>query len=284
MNNGVFGKTMENVDKRKNITLSTHWNNIGRRWGMERYVAKPNFKRFIQFDREFFALEMTRVSVTYNKPLYVGFTILDISKTVIYNFYYEVLKKQFGSAVSLLYSDTDSIVCQAHTDNFYDHIRNNPEEYDTSNYHLDNIYGIVPNKSIVGKMKDEYAGTPIKNFYGAGAKSYCVSVGDQTIKKAKGVKHYAIEKILTDADFKLVAEQSDAVVLCKMMIFRSTLHDMYTMLINKLALTSRDDKRFVLEDKINTLAWGHYKISDKDAENALESFLRIARDEFGVEC
>ena len=280
MNNGVFGKSMENVDKRRNIKLINHWENIGRRWGMERYVAKPNFKRFVQFDREFFAVEMSKTKVTYNKPIYVGFTILDISKTVIYRFFYDVLKKEFGDDVSLLYTDTDSILISVKTNNFYEHIRNNPEEYDTSNYDIGNIHGIVPNKSLVGRMKDEYAGTPIKNFYGSGAKAYCVNVGGDIIKRAKGVKKYVINKILTDTDFKTVAEQSDASIFCKMILFRSKLHDMYTMLTNKLALTSRDDKRYINADNTSTLAWGHYSIPEQDVDDdALNRLVQIMLEE-----
>lgn len=287
MNNGVFGKTMENVDKRRNLKLLTHWENHGRKLGIENYVAKPNFKKFTQFSDKLFAVEMSKVAVTYDKPVYVGFTVLDVSKIVMYRFFYDILRVQFGENVSLLYTDTDSLILEIRTENVYDHIRTNLAEYDTSNYN-ENIHDIPTTPSIVGKMKDEYRGQPIHTFYGAGAKSYCVSLGDKLTKKAKGVKKCVIEKVLTDTDFKNVAECSKEVVVCKMFVFRSTLHEIYTELINKIALTSRDDKRFILPDGCNTLAWGHSQIDQyfpeqlENQENTinknLDNLVQIAQE------
>ncbi|KAB0792615.1 hypothetical protein PPYR_11269 [Photinus pyralis] len=259
MNNGVFGKTMENVDKRKILKLLTHWENYGRRRGLESFITQPHFKKFTQFSHTLFAVEMSKVSVVYNKPIYVGFTILDVSKIVMYRFFYDILRAHYGKNVSLLYTDTDSFILEVKTHDLYEHMRNNLNEYDTSNY-KNNLHGVITTPSIVGKMKDEYAGKAIHLFYGAGAKSYCVKTEDDVIKKAKGVKKITIKKDLSEFDYKCVAEQTDKKVFCKMLVFKSTLHDIYTELVNKIGLSSYDDKRFVIPNTCDTLAWGHRDI------------------------
>ncbi|KAK5647058.1 hypothetical protein RI129_005522 [Pyrocoelia pectoralis] len=277
MNNGVFGKTMENVDKRKTIKLLTHWENFGRHLGIESYVAKPNFKSFVQFSQKLYAVLMNRVSVLYNKPVYVGFTILDISKIVIYRFFYDVLRRHYGNNVSLLYTDTDSLIVEIKTDDLYQHIRDNLHEYDTSNF-KDNLHGVPTTVSMIGKMKDEYAGKVIKCFYGAGSKAYCVKLAnDEMVKKAKGVKKSVIKNVLTECDYQSVSEQSNKTIMCKMISFRSTLHDIYTILINKISLSSKDDKRFVIPNTCETYAWGHYKIPCEN-NDPLDELLRIAHE------
>lgn len=260
-NNSVFGKTMENVDKRVDIKLASHWEKIGKKVGAEGLIAKTNFKDHVIFSENLIAVELQKTAVVYNKPIYVGFSILDISKTVMYNFYYNYLKRRYGSNVSLLYTDTDSLVIRVHTENFYDDMKNDLDKYDTSNYR-NNRYGIPQTVSVVGKMKDEYAGIPIESFFGAGAKVYCVFVGGKEIKKAKGVRKSSIKKYLTMATYRDVVENVRGEVLCRMFIFRSRLHTVYTEMRNKIALTSRDDKRYLIPNSTNTLAWGHKDILD----------------------
>ncbi|KAK4874041.1 hypothetical protein RN001_013401 [Aquatica leii] len=185
MNNGVFGKTMENVDKRRNIRLLTHWENIGKRLGLEAYVAKPTFKQVTRFTEKLYAIELSKTAVVYNKPVYVGFTILDISKIVMYRFIYEVLRSKYEQNVKLLYTDTDSLIVEIQTPDVYEDMKMQINEYDTSNYKKNNRQNIPITTSVVGKMKDEFGGTAVHSFYGAGAKCYCVNVGDQIIKKLK---------------------------------------------------------------------------------------------------
>lgn len=257
LNNAMFGKTMENVENRCNVKLLSHWENLGKKFGVETYVAKPAFKNLSIFSENLVAVELNKVSVTYDKPIYVGFTVLDLSKTVMYEFYYDFLKRLYGDSVSLLYTDTDSLVLKINTENFYDDIRQNIEKFDTANFPPDNIYNIPNGVSVLGKMKDEYAGIPVRSFYGTGAKSYCVDIGKEVVKKAKGVKKYSIDNILKEEDYKNIVENNNKIIFCKMYIFRSSLHNMYTELKNKVALSAKDDKRFVIPKTSKTLAWGH---------------------------
>lgn len=261
MVNSIFGKTMENVENRLNIKLVTHWENIYRRLGAAAYIAKPNFKSCKIFSDSLTAIQLSQVSIEYAKPVYVGFTILEVAKKVMYDFYYGFLKPTYCDNISLLYTDTDSLIVSITNSNIYDDIKNNLSLFDTSNYKEDNQHGIPRGLPALGKMKDEYAGRIIECFYGTGAKAYCIKLLGKEVKTAKGVKRSVIDKTLSVCDYRDTVE-GGATVLRNMYVFRSELHTMYTELRNKVALSCKDDKRYILADKFNTLAWGHYKIQE----------------------
>lgn len=275
MNNSIYGKTMENVDNRVDVKLLSHWETIGRKFGAEIFVAKPNFKNLAIFSENLVAIQMEKQSIMYDKPVYVGFSILDVSKICIYEFYYDYLKRLYGNQVSLLYTDTDSLILEIYTDNFYNDMKNNLDRFDTSKYKPGNRHNIPRNESVIGKMKDEYSGEPILSFFGAGAKSYCVNVGDRCEKKAKGVTRNVIKKDLRAADYETVAGAENAVIFCKMLMFRSHLHNMYTEMRNKVALSSTDDKRYLIPGTTKTLAWGHRDISITDHDENLDLLVEL---------
>ncbi|EFA13456.1 hypothetical protein TcasGA2_TC010687 [Tribolium castaneum] len=272
MNNSVYGKTMENVDNRVDIKLATHWKKNGHKYGAETWIAKPQFKNCSIFTENLVAIEMNKVQVTYDKPIYVGFSILEISKTLMYDFFYNFLKVKYGNNVQLLYTDTDSLILEIYTENVYNDIKQNIDRFDTSNYPKNNIHDIPKTVSIIGKMKDEYAGVPIVLLYGTGAKAYCVQTVNDLIKKAKGVSKHVIDKSLTLLQYRAIATNpSSSSVFCVMNVFKSYLHNMYTELRNKIALSNFDDKRYILGNSIDTLAWGHYDI---DRDRNLDSLIR----------
>ncbi|KAJ8967216.1 hypothetical protein NQ317_001325 [Molorchus minor] len=255
MNNAIFGKTMENVDNRRLIKLVTHWESIRRSTGANALIAHPNFKTCSIFSEDFVAIHMGKLKVVYNKPIYLGFSILDLSKTVLYSFLYDIIKKQYGEKASLLYTDTDSLVLKVYTDNFYNYIMDNPDKFDTSNYESRNKFNIPKGVSVLGRMKDEFPADPIISFYGTGAKAYHIQSTGKELKKAKGVKKSVIEQQLSIDDYKQIVE-SGGLIFRKMNSFRSELHDMYTELKNKVALSYHDDKRFMIPNTTKTLPWG----------------------------
>jgi hypothetical protein len=278
MNNSVFGKTMENVDNRIDVKLVSHWEKVDRRVGAEILIAKPNFKNISVFDENLVAVQMNKVKILYNKPVYVGFTVLDLSKTIIYDFYYNYLKQKYKNNIKLLYTDTDSLIIKVDTDNFYNDMKLNLDKFDTSNYKLDNIHNIPINTSILGKMKDEYPNECISCFYGTGAKAYCVITPSSITKKAKGVKKAAIDNQLSSIDYKNVI--NGTMKFCKMYIFRSHLHNMYTEYKNKVALTSFDDKRYIIPHSTRTLAWGNCNIElhENCGERNIDMLLELAEE------
>lgn len=279
--NANFGKCLENVDKRRDIRIVTHWENRGGALGAECLIAKPNFKNIQIFTEDCVAIQMEKLRVVYNKPIYAGFAILDISKIVMYDFYYDFIKKEYGDNASLMYMDTDSLILKISSENFYDEIVTHIERFDTSNYSESNIYGIPRTKSVVGKMKDEFAGVPIYSFYGTGAKAYYVGLGEKEppLKKAKGIKQSVTKKELHENEY-LAVVQNEETIYKKMNCFTSRLHNMYTQLKNKVALSPKDDKRFVIPGKTTTLAWGHKDIIlyHTPRENNLNNFVRLLQE------
>ncbi|KAJ8980867.1 hypothetical protein NQ317_008926 [Molorchus minor] len=274
MVNSIFGKTMENVDKRQDIKLCSCWENKKGALGARALIAKPHFKSCSIFDENLVAVQLQKLKVVYDKPLYVGFSILDISKTIIYEFLYGYIKPMYGDDAIILYTDTDSLILEIFTDNVYDDIKRNINFFDTSNYDVNNIHNMPKTISVVGKMKDEYAGRPIECFYGTGAKAYCVKAGD-LMKKAKGVSRSVIKHQIDFSDYVQIVENG-GLIFRKMSIFKSDLHTIHTELKNKVALSSADDKRYVIPGDVYTLAWGHRLIPEDFSDNKLDTLLKYA--------
>jgi hypothetical protein len=272
--NAVFGKTMENVENRKDIKLITSWENSQGKVGARALIARPNFKSRTVFTEDLVAIHMGKLKIVYNKPIYIGFSILDISKTVIYDFFYNFIKSKFGDDASLLYTDTDSLILKIYTENFYQVISENLDKFDTSNYPETNKFNVIKNQSVVGKMKDEFPGDPITSFYGTGAKAYYVSSLNSEIKKAKGIKKSVIENELHLEDYQKIVERG-GLIFRKMKTFRSHKHDIYTEVLNKVALSHDDDKRYIIPFTTKTIPWGH---TDIQVHESVERNLRILRE------
>ena len=114
MNNSVFGKTMGDVRKHRNIRLVT---TEKRR---TKLVSEPNYHTAKQFLENLIAIEMKKAKVKMNKPLYLGMSILDISKILMYEFWYDYLKPKYKDNAKLCYMDTDSFVINIFTEGFFE--------------------------------------------------------------------------------------------------------------------------------------------------------------------
>ncbi|XP_071055153.1 uncharacterized protein [Onthophagus taurus] len=267
MNNSVFGKTMENVDKRVDVKLVTSWDDVhtggrGRpRLGARSLISKLNFKSIKIFTKTFSAIEMERLHVIYDKPLYIGFTVLELSKLLMYDFYYAYLKPKYGEDIRLCYMDTDSFTVQIYTDDIYNEVKLNLDKFDTSNYSPDNQFNIpLQNKAVLGLMKDENCGNIMLEFVGLRSKVYANRVsGERITKKSKGVRKAIVKRKITFENY-LDCLSTKSVLFKKQLIFRSFNHDIFTVLQNKLVLSPYDSKRWIDSDYINTLAWGHHNI------------------------
>ena len=131
MNNSVFGKTMENVRKHRDIKLVTTDNR------RNQLVSEPNYYTTKWYSKNLLAVEMKRVKIKMNKPVYLGLSILDISKTLIYEFWYDYIKPKYADNVKLCCMDTDSFILNVKTEDFYEDIANDAEKrFDTSNYQV----------------------------------------------------------------------------------------------------------------------------------------------------
>ena len=257
MNNSVFGKTMENIRNRVNVKL------VNNRDKAKKLVAMPNFENINIFCEELIGVHMKKTSLTMNKPTYLGMCILDLSKTIMYDFHYNNINKKYGDKAKLLFTHTDSLMYEIETEDFYKDIRGDVKDrFDTSEY-IDNHPSGIPtgcNKKVLGMFKDEVAGKCIEEFIGLRAKLYSFKMfeGEES-KKCKGIKKSVIKTSITHEDYKTCLFTGKE-QMRKMNVIRSYRHEIFTEEINKVALSADDDKRYILEDLINTLAWWHYKI------------------------
>ena len=187
-------------------------------------------------------------------------SILDLSKTLMYDFHYNYIKKKFASKVNLLFTETDSLCHEIETEDFFKHISADVQEkFDTSNFSPNHPSGIPTgiNKKVPGIFKDEAGGEIIEEFVGLRAKLYAIKkLGGEEEKKCKGVKRGVVKKSISFKDLKKCLF-SGRQQLRTMNIIRSHKHEIYTETINKIGLSSSDVKRIVRPDKINTLAHGY---------------------------
>ena len=201
---------------------------------------------------------MKKTDIYFNKPIYVGQAILDLSKTLMFDFHYNYIREKYSYIKSpLLFSDTDSLMYQIETDDFYSDISDDIEEkFDTSDYPSDHASGIITgvNKKVIGMFKDEVAGKQITHFVGLRPKLYSFKIENSGgVKKCKGVKKNVVKKEI-DFDGYVNCLFSGNKQMKTMKIIRSENHDIYSKEVNKVALSCDDNKRIVLKNKINTLA------------------------------
>ena len=252
MNNVVFGKTMENVRKHRDIKLvrTDHRRN--------KLVSEPNYHTMKLIDDNLAIIEMRKVKVKMNKPIYLGLSILDISKINMYEFWYDYVKSKYGSRAKLCYMDTDSFVINIKTKDFYKDITKDiKERFDTSNCIYDRPLPIGVNKKVVGLMKDELSGGIITEFVALRPKAYSYITNDFTeLTKAEGTKKCVVKKMLRFSDYKNCLF-SNGKVLRSQQRFKSENHAVYTENINKITLSCDDDKRIVTPDGILSYPYGY---------------------------
>ena len=224
MKNSVLGKTMENVRNHRDIKLVT--TNARR----NKLVSEPNDHRTKHFSEDLLATEMNKTDVIMNKPVYLGQAILDISKILMYQFWYYYIKSKYQDKAQLCYMDADSFIIHIETEDFYEDIANDVEKwFDASKYDKNDKrpLPIGINNKVIRKFKDELNGKILKEFCAARAKTYAFLLDDDNEeKKAKGTKKCVIKRMIKFSDYK------DAVFKNKI-ILRS----------QKIAISSNDDKR-----------------------------------------
>ena len=263
MNNAVFGKTMENVRNHRDIKIVT--TNKQR----SKFASDPNYHSTKYISRDLLIIELKKIKVKMNKPIYLRQEILDISKTLMYEFWYDYLKPQYGNNVRLCYMDTDSFVIYIKTDDFFKYITNDVERrFDTSKYEKnERPLPIGKNKKVIGLFKDELDGKILTEFCALRAKAYAYLMEDG-IKKAKGTKKCIIKRELMFENYK-DSLFNDKIILKSQQRFRSDHHRVYTEEVNKIAVSSNDDKRLQTFDKVTTYLYGTPAV--KVSENEYDS-------------
>ena len=252
MINAVFGKTMENVRKHRDIKLVKSNNK------RNKLVSEWNFHTMKLIDNNLAIIEIKKVKVKMNKPIYLGLSILDISKITMYEFRYDYVKIKYEEKAQLCYMDMDSFVVNIKTKDFYKDISQDVNKrFDTSNYTFDRPLHTGINKKVIGLMKDELGGDIITEFVALRPKAYSYVTNDFIeMKKAKGTKKCVVNKMLRFNDDKKCLFDNGK-VLKSQQRFKSENHEVYTENINKIALSCDDDKRIVTSDRITSYPYGY---------------------------
>ena len=252
MNNAVFGKTMENIRKHRDIKIVT--------WDKKRnkLVSEPNYHTMNYISEDLSIIEMNKTKVKMNKPMYLGLSILDISEVLMYEFWYDYMKLKYKNKVKLCYMDTNSLIMNIKTNDFYKDISYDVDKrFYTSNYECNRPLPTGKNKKVIGLMKDELGGKIITEFVTLRPKTYSYLTDDGKIdKKTKGTKKCVIKRIIKFDDYKNCL-LNDKILLKSQQRFISKKHDVYAEDINKIALSNDDDKRIVSPDKITSYPYGY---------------------------
>jgi len=253
MNNSLFGKTMERVDNRTLVKLVN---------SVKSYLSlasKVTFKSAKIIHKDLVGVEMKHPVLKLNKPAYLGFAILDLAKYHMYWFHYHVIKEHFGQKVSLLYTDTDSLVYEfTNIPDIHQELASLPKEhFDFSNYPTSHMLYGTGRKKVPGAFKDEFGGKQIKAFVGLRSKMYCLlpDQEDQIVKVAKGVKKAVIKNDLKFDMYENCLKQSLQFEHTFHTI-SSRAHSVCTAFQNKISLSSFDDKRWLI-NPFTSVPYGH---------------------------
>ena len=188
--------------------------------------------------------------------------ILDLSKTLMYDFHYNHIKQKYGNKAKLLFTDTDSLTYEIETKDVYKDFFKDKNKFDNSDYPEDSLFFNNINEKVIGKFKDETAGIPIIEFIGLRSKRYSYMKDDMKGgKTAKGIKKNVIKKDIKHEDYKNVLYNNEQIHR-KMKTIRSEKHQLGSCELNKISLSCFDDKRFIHENGITSYAYGHYAIEN----------------------
>ena len=207
----------------------------------------------------------SKTKVILDKPIIVGFSILELSKVLMYDFHYNIMKRKYGNELKL-FTDTDSLCSEIESDDISKDMKLNSDLYDFSEYPKTHPLYSEKNKKVIGKFKDETNSKPISEFCGLRSKMYSFKVHDEEkkkdieTKKIKGVKKNVVKKEVTFNHYSrsLMGEKKEDIQqTSKFNCIRSFKHQLYSVSVSKIGLNSSDDKRY-----LNTYAHGHYKIKN----------------------
>ena len=250
MINSVFGKTMENVRKHRDIKLVTTEEQI------IKSVSEPNYHTTKHFTESLLGIEMKKTKVRMNKPLYLGMTILDISKILMYKFCYEYIKPKYGDSAKLCYTDTDSFIIYIFIESVFDDIARDLERWFGTSNCDENDKRPLPigkNKKVYVFFKDELGGKIMKEFCALRPKAYANLMDDDgEKKKTKGTKKCVIKRNIMFKDYKDCKDClfNNKIILKSQQRFKSEHRNVFTIEINKIALSNTDDKRLQTFDGV----------------------------------
>ena len=202
------------------------------------------------FGKDYAAIYEIKAVLILNKPICVGLTVLDLSKWKMYDFHYNFIKMSFNA--KLLFTDTDNLTYEIKSEDVYEEFFKWKDLFDFSNFSKDSKFFDETNKKVIGKMKDEFGGVIVVEFVGLKSKMHSMKkIDGKECNTAKGVT------IATEPDKLKDVLFNGKIIRHKMKRIQNKKHKSGTYEIDKISLSCFDDKRYVLDDGICTLAYFH---------------------------
>ncbi len=264
-NNAIFGKTIENVKKRTIIKLVTKPEQF------EKLSSKPTFRSCKIIHEQLAGVQMAKPVITLDRPIYLGFSILDLAKLRMYTFHYKYMANKYGDRVRLLFSDTDSFIYWIQTRDLYKDLAQD-DKYDFSNYPKNHLLYSTKHAKKPGLMKDESAGAILQDFVGLRSKMYSLQHTprdvDKDARKAKGIKKSTVRTIRHEDYVECLFNMKQ--MRHSFHAIRSQQHQLYTVKQRKLSLSCYDDKRYLLDCSIHSLPYGHRALKRECTEDGSE--------------
>jgi len=236
LNNSLFGKTMESLRKRIDVKL------VCDQIQAERCIANPAFESFRIINEDITMVKTRMTKIKWNKPTYIGFCVLELSKLLMYQFHYDHVRTTYGNRAKLLFTDTVSLCYELTTDDAYADMLRDAELFDTSDYPRTHANYSADNCKVIGKFKDECNGTPVLEFVGLRPKMYSLLTLDGKEKStAKGIKTSYQRKHIKNELYKHCLFHNTTTTASYYQI-GSDNHQLSTNKIVRAALSPYDDK------------------------------------------
>lgn len=253
MNNSFFGKTCENPRKKINVRIATSSEEC------KRYLGSPNLENFLCLNENLALFKIRKNTLLLNKPIHVGFSVLELSKLWMYTLFYDKFVNFYKDKVKLLYTDTDSFVLEVHTADVYKDLKTYFSDIiDFSNYEITNSLHNEAKKNQPGLLKDETCGKPIDEFVGLKPKMYSLSCpGENDKKRAKGIKKEVIAKYTINDYKQILLNQNIRRDIQHSIISKN--HNVFTQEQNKLSLSCFYDKKYIHVNGIDVSSLGHFR-------------------------
>ena len=256
MSNACFGETMENLRKRSKIAF------VGNVQQAESMIQRPPFKSFNIVNENLVSVSFKSSSVLWDKPTPVGASIVDLSNFSFYKFHYEQMVPRYSAAkLKLAYKDTDSLLYCVETENLYQDMAGFKHTLDLSDYPPDHFL-YDPTNKVPLTMTDELQGKVLREVVCLRSKLYSIDIVGGKKQSAKGVTKCVIKTLQHDLFKKCLLSKEQ--VTKTMFQLKSFNHQIVVNSVEKIALSAFDDKRYILNDGIASLAYGHYAIPVPD--------------------
>jgi hypothetical protein len=269
MNNSVYGKTMQNVREYESMKFTLSPSKAQRWFNRPDCSGVHIYNNHADVEKPLVYCTFTKRIVKMNQPIVVGSTVLDHSKHMIYNIWYDKLKPKWGDNIQLLYQDTDSLVIKVNSPNYYKDLQDIRDIIDFTGFNdrthpvfegIDYDTEIEPHKDVLGRLKSETKDSEIQEFIALKAKQYSFVVNDKSTMKNKGLPGAVAKSRLCHKDF-LDSLLKATTLSVTFKTIRSHKHQVGIDLMEKIAVTCYDDKRYYL-NALESLPYGHYKIAE----------------------